>query len=350
MRILDFQGTPSIIGRAFGESCRQEIGALYEARVSNAITQAAAYGGRDVSERDVLWVAKRSLPLVQAYHPAGYEELCGISDGAGLPLEKVWAMNALTDVRDVLSFGDLESEGCTSFIVQGQRSFIGQTWDLATDNMPHVVIVRRSVEGGPSTACLTLVGCLSLIGLNAAGLAIGTTNIRTYDSRIGVGYLDLIHKFLAQSALETAARAILDAPRAGAHYYFAMDEGRRAVALECTAERAVRTDVNDGFLVHANHVMEPSLKEIEAPTPMASSHHRHARMEALVSGADRPLTEQHLMRFLADHDGGETSICRHDYNGISSNGAVIMEPAARKMWALHGQACQGEWIEVDLPS
>lgn len=350
MRILDFQGTPANIGRAFGESCRQEIGALYEARLGNAITKAAAWGGRNVSERDVLWVAKRSLPMVQTYHPAGYEELCGISDGSLLPLEKIWAMNALTDVRDVLAFGELETEGCTSLIVHGDRSFMAQSWDLATDNMPHVVIVRREVIGAPATVSLTLAGCLSLIGMNDAGLAVGTTNIGAYDAGIGVGYLDIIHKFLAQTSLEAGAKGMVEAPRSGAHYYFAMDRERRSFALECSAKQSARTDVTEGFFVHTNHMIDPDLQKIEAATPMASSRHRYARMQALLSGVTEPITEEHLMRFFADHEGGETAICRHDYNGISSNGAVIMEPSARKMWAVHGQACQGRWIEVELPA
>ncbi len=351
MEVLTFRGTPLEIGQAFGESCRGEIPALYEARVLNAIDQAKRHGGRQAGEADVLAIAERSLPIVRARYAIGYEELTGIAEGSGLPVAKIWAMNALTDLRDVLAFGKGEPEGCTAFVVQRDRAanghgFLGQTWDLATDNMPYVRIVRRDVEGGPSTASLTLVGCLSLIGMNEHGLAIGTTNLRTRDARPGVSYLDVIHDFLGRRELESGARAVVNAERAGAHFYFAMDGEGGAVAIECSAQQAVRIDVDHGTYVHTNHVLEPAIAALEAPVPYASSRCRASRMADLLAG---PLTPEQGMGFFADHEAGDLSICRHDFDGITSNGAVVMVPAERKIWAIHGPPCQGEWIDVTIP-
>lgn len=356
MQVIELSGTHRQMGQAFGEACRDEVRGLYAARVLNAIEQAATYGGHSVTEGHLVQIAKACLPLVQAYHPEGYAELSGIAQGANLDLERVWVMNALTDLRDIASYTDVarwappvDGEGCSAFILQGDQSaegtgFVGQTWDLSTSNMPFVRIVKRRPTEGPATVCLTTVGCLSLIGMNAHGVSVGTTNIRTLDARPGVCYLDVIHKALHQTDLESAAHTITEAPRAGAHYFYVMDGQGRAAGLECSATQSARVDVDQGHSVHCNHVLEENNRALEAPgTPVESSLHRQGRLSTLLGAPDRTHRPEDLMGYLADHDGGDRGICRHDFGGISSNGSVIMNPATRRLWAVHGPACTGTW-------
>lgn len=362
MRVLSFEGTPYEIGQAFGESCRAGIHELYEKRLRNALAQAKAYGGVVLDEAAILAISERCLPLVELYAPAGYEELTGIARGAGLDLLRIWAMNALTDLRDVAAFNDParwrevapppDGEGCSAFLLQADRSadgagYCGQTWDLATDNMPHVLVVRRRPLGAPATTCLTTDGCLSLIGMNEHGVAIGTTNIRTTDAQLGVSYLDIIHEGLATRSLEDAVARVREAPRAGAHFYYGMDATGAAAAVECTALRSHRIDVPRGSYVHCNHVLIDEHQGLQAKGPLESSHHRQGRLSALLE-APRLLSPTDLRAFLADHDGDPNGICRHDSGGISSNASVILCPSQRRFFAVHGPACQGNWIELEV--
>ncbi len=358
MQVLEYAGTPKEIGRAFGEDCREAILELYQARVNNALEQAKSYGGRTVSEEGLLNLAQRCLPIVSEYSPLGFEELSGVAEGCGLKTHQVWGMNALTDLRDVLAFGDPDlvqplpdHEGCSSFVVrgdltEGEENVVGQTWDLATDNMPFVRVVVRKPKEGPMTTCLTTVGCLSLIGLNEAGIAVGTTNIRTTDSRPGVGYLDVIHKALSCDSFEAAAESIRSAPRAGAHYFYLSDGEGRASGFECSAQQAVEVPVENGAYVHCNHILEGNNPALEVKgTPMASSQHRQKRLSSLIQDSGKLSIPASFQGFMADTAGGENAINRHDYNGISSNGSVVMAPGSRRFWAVHGPADQGTWIE-----
>jgi isopenicillin-N N-acyltransferase-like protein len=351
VRVLSFSGTPSAIGEAFGESCRDAIHELYHRRLANAIGQAREYGGRNVGEATVLAVAAACLAPTRAHHPDGFAELEGIARGSNLSLDRVVAMNGLTDIRDVLAWGgELEAlGGCSAFLVQGDatasgRLLAGQSWDLATDNMPYVVAVRRDVTGGPSTRALTTVGCLSLIGINELGIAVGTTNLRTTNARPGVCYLSLIHKALASRDLAGALAAIEQAPRAGAHFYWlalAGDvpgcEGReRAFAIECTPDHVERLEIEHGEHVHTNHCQIPRHQAIEGNTPSASSHARFTRLSELIA-ADRGRADlEASKRWLSDRANGENAISRTDFGGISSNGAVVIEPASRTIQVGHG--------------
>jgi isopenicillin-N N-acyltransferase like protein len=355
MRVLTLTGKPQQMGEQFGEACRDQIAELYRRRVDNALAQAKEYGGRAVSEATLLAVSRGCLPISESYDADGLAELQGIARGSKLTLEQIFAMNALTDLRDVLAFGDMKTwpvdQECSSFVIAKDQSatgntLCGQTWDLATDNMPYVLVVVRKPIDRPQTWSLTTTGCLSLIGFNEAGIAIGTTNIRTTDSRLGVGYLQIIHKALATRKLDDVETAITKAPRAGAHYYYAVGEGGRAIAVECTATLAKTTHIERGYFVHCNHILDAEEKTLEASTPMASSLCRQSRMGTLIGGAKGPLGAEDMKKFLADHDGGANAICRHDYAGISSNGSIIMEPEARRAWACHGRACTAEWIQL----
>lgn len=356
MRIIELEGTRREIGLVMGTDHREEIRALYAARINNAIRQALFYGRRQVTESGLLSIAGRCLPIVRAYDEGSWDELCGIAEGAGLDVAQVWMMNALTDVRDLAAYGEPDwtrpiEEGCSAVVISGERAggapIAGQTWDLSTDNMPFVRLVIRRPVGEPATACLTLVGCLSLIGLNDRGVAVGTTNVRATDNRLGVGYLDVIHRSLHQRSSAEAIDVVRDAPRAGAHFYYVLGPEGAPRGLECTAHVVEETSVADHY-VHTNHMLHPRTSELEARgTPTASSHARQDRLQALLTGRPEVGTAD-LKAFLADQEGGENAVDRRDFRGISTNGAVVLEPRGPTIHAVWGPASQGTWVTVRL--
>lgn len=361
MRILSVSGTPAAMGEAFGEACRESIPDLYERRLANAVRQARVHGGREVGEAGVLDVARACLAPTAAHHPEGFAELEGIARGANQPVEKILAMNGLTDIRDVLAWsGTLEAlGGCSAYLVPGAQTvsgklLCGQTWDLATDNMPHVLCVHRRPSEGPQTWTLTTSGCLSLIGLNEHGIAVGTTNVRTTDARPGVTYLSIIHKALSAQTLEQAEAAVVgDADsgpvqRAGAHFYYLGDGQGRALALECTPFLAERVEVSESAYVHTNHCLVPAHVEVEGNTPSTSSHARQARLEQLIAeasaGGSADLDASKA--WMGDRANGAKAISRTDFDNISTNGAVVMEPESGTIHVCHGPPHDAQWLDL----
>ena len=73
-----------------------------------------------------------------------------------------------------------EDEGCTSLLVpaalgKGGQVIVGQTWDLNPTDLDFVVAVHRRPQSGPETWSVTCAGALSLTGMSARGVAVGTT-------------------------------------------------------------------------------------------------------------------------------------------------------------------------------
>jgi isopenicillin-N N-acyltransferase-like protein len=341
------------MGQAFGETCRDAIQEFYAIRRDIAIDQAWTYGQQRVSEADVLRVAGACIAPIEAHHAEGLQEMAGIAEGAALSIEEIVALNGLTDIRDVLAWrGDLESlGGCSAFITQGDCTrdgalVCGQTWDLATNNMPYVLGVHRKPTEGLETWSLTTAGCLSLIGMNEHGLAVGTTNVRTTDARIGVPYLSIIHKALSLEEFDDAVRAVVEVDRTSGHYYYVADAQGSAAAIESTGARVWREDVESGVHVHCNHCLHPDNAAEEGIEPTSSTLTRTDRLRTILEDAQGDIDIDFTKRALSDEENGLDAICRDDTRGVSSNGAVVMVPRQRTIHACHGLPSKAEWIDL----
>lgn len=348
MDVIELSGSPSAMGESFGEQCREKIHELYEIRLENAVENALRFGGRIVNETDLLEVAFGCHRIAEKFDKIGTKEQWGISRGANLSMAQIVALGGLTDFRDILSWaGPMETDGgCTAAVVSAEKSSdcsfrLAQTWDLASNNMPYVVYVHRVPDKGPETWSMTTVGCLSLVGVNDHGLAIGTTNLRTLDSRLGVPYLNIIHRALREKRSFDAIQVIEKAPRAGGHTY-AVADYQSGVIVECTAELHVTRELIDGFVVQTNHCQSSWNKEVEAEEPQPSSKNRFERMTSLLEESDS-VSEEDLCKFLSDTEGGELAVSRHDYDGISTNAAVVITPSTRSINAVHGPPDENPW-------
>ncbi|MCH2204604.1 MAG: C45 family peptidase [Lentisphaerales bacterium] len=345
--VIELKGSYSQIGQQFGEACRSQIHDLYKVRMSAALEHAAERG-RTFTEEQALDLLKSCTPIIKDFDKNTYEETRGIAQGADLNIEQILMLQGLTDYRDVLSWGKIaDGFGCTSMIVSRERSengklILAQNWDLGTTNMPYVCFVIRHPDDAPSSYNLTVAGGLSLIGLNSEGIAIGTNNIKSTDSKPGVHYLNLIHKAMQLSTHEQVKDMITNATRSGAHYFLFGDKKGEYSGLECTATKHAEITSKDGIVTHCNHILTSELKSLEAEDMGESTCHRQLRVDELVKNGF--LSVNKIKQILSDRDGDELSICRHsDDAGISTNASIIIEPEAGLIHACRSQPHLGEW-------
>lgn len=216
--------------------------------------------------------------------------------------------------------------------------------------MDYVMLVRRRPDNGPETASLTLSGCLSLIGINSEGLAIGTTNFVLPDTQAGIHYLQLIHRLLRCRNAEEAAEVTERAPLMAAHYYYLADAEGAGIGLERNARMTRRFTPEQGRLVRCNHPFDPDLQKLERLPPTDSSCFRQQRLTTLIDEHSAPIGIEDLKSFLGDHEGGEIGLCRHcaPPADVSTNACVILSPETREIHACRGQAHAGAWVRLAL--
>lgn len=354
MLVVDVAGTRRVMGESFGEQLRSSIRELYSIRLRSALLQAWEHGRRDATEASLLQLSRAALRITADYDPPTAEELEGIARGSGLTPDQVMALNGLTDLRDALAWWSGPPDlfgGCTAVIAQRDRTrerelLAAQTWDLGTDNRPFVLAVRRAPAAGLRSVCLTTAGCLPFLGINEAGVAVGTTNLRTRDARPGVVYVTLIDRALRARSAPDAIRSVGASPRAGGHFFYVADAGGAAVALECTARKMHATEVTSSVFVHTNHCLVDAHRHLDVDEASPSSHVRLRRMTLLAEATEEPLDTTALRSFLADTGSGPNSICRNDIDGTSTNAAAVMRPERGLISACHGLPDRSPWIEL----
>lgn len=349
LETVDCSGTPREMGRAQGEALRERVGAFVAQRWRAALVYLRERGSRDL---DALRAAGAACARVaEGWDAEGWQEHLGVAEGAGVDPLELYAAANLTDVRDVHLLADpapAEAEGCTALVVPPGRARSGaliaaQTWDLNPTDLDYVVAVRRRPAEGPQTWSITCAGCPTLLGLNADGLFVGTTNIKVHGARAGVGYLSVLHRAIRCRSRAEAERVVDEAPRAAAHTYWLADADG-ATLLECSAARCVRR-IADGedLLCQTNHVLDPSHAALEGEPPTPSSLARLERARRLALAGEHDVDS--LRALFADRADGVHSINRYpeDGQGTATNACAIAIPAKRELWACRGPSDRGEW-------
>lgn len=357
LELIRLSGTPCEMGRKHGELLAEQIHELSRIRLNLAVSFAKEHGV-EVSREDCLRLARLHLPIHEQHCPEIFEEWRGIADGSGLPIEDVFFANALTDFQDVLwQFPGVEVHGCTSFLIGPDASasghaLIGQTWDMHASAEPFISVFHRTPASGPQSLTLTTAGCLTLIGVNSAGIAVGNNNLRPTDARPGVIYLALLHQALRQTDWRDAVNVMTRSPRASGHNYILAHESGARSNIETTATQYEEFVLSEPHYVHSNHYLSNSLKPLEDPTvSRLSTEHRLDRLSRRLNEPREPLlTPESLRSLLADHEGGEESgICRHGVgHGARSCAFAVVDPAERTIHAALGPACEATLQQFSL--
>ncbi|MEE2644472.1 MAG: C45 family peptidase [Myxococcota bacterium] len=341
-------GNPREMGASYGAQLRKEIRAFYELRISSAerYLRDWAEGGRRRRGIDAFFAeGARCYQESLRFDPIGAEEHAALSAAVDLDPARLYAATNMTDVRDVvLLSGEPEQEGCTSVLVPPSElggGLYGQSWDLNPGDLGFIVAIRRRPSNGLESLSITCAGCLTLMGMNSRGVAVGTTNLKTWRSEVGVGYLSVLHKAIQQGSLAEAVEVFQSAPVAGAHsYWVGSPEGGEE--WERAPDVAARRGLEEGAIARSNHCIALKMKEIEGVDVSKSSKARLARASALASQAT---SVESLKQLFSDRSDGVDSINRYpeDEQGTTTNAVLICEPSAGQLYACRGPADRGRW-------
>jgi isopenicillin-N N-acyltransferase-like protein len=341
------------MGAAHGRAHAEEIRAYTRDRVE--LAHQGAWSGRAASREDVLSLAHETLDYHRRYDPALFEEMDTMAAAAGISPAEAVIVGGFTDFVDAVraagAAGLPEEDDCTAVIVPGMAAdggaLLAQTWDMHSSATQHIVMLDLRPSSGPAALVFTTVGCLGQIGMNEAGIAVGINNLACLDGRPGVTWPFVVRKALAQTDLDGALAAILEAELAGAHNYLVLDGNGEGYDIEAMPSRRHVTRLESAPLIHTNHCLASETRRLEAPRPpdlMSSSEARLRTATVLTQG--RPVTVELLMTMTREPE----AICRYPdpvYH-LESCGAAIMRPATGDLWAVAGIPIENEYEHFTL--
>lgn len=364
LRMVELSGSPRQMGRQFGEATRELTQRFAEVRLERCVKKARELG-LQVDAGLVLEVSGRCIDHHRRYDEGIWEEMEGIAEGAGLSPEMLMICNGLTDIRDAVyvaagigwgKSGGADNGGCTSWMAAPEATaidctLVGQTWDMHADAADYIVAVKRKPASGPASLAMTTAGCLSLVGLNSRGIAVGNNNLRPVDARPGVNYLAMIHKALSQSHLAGAINAVTQAWRCGGHNYYMADGEGSIVDVEATAAEYEVIQPAGAVYAHTNHYLTPRLQALAVPGEViTSSTWRLTRMLHVLAEQAGQITPESMMRAMSDDSGqGACRICRNDPTDLAPTcAAAVLCPQQRRMWIAAGEPKVEKFVELSL--
>ena len=370
IRRLLVRGAPYDIGYQHGKAYAHAIGELTEERLRLSCDPLWT-GGQQATLAEVLELGEACLAHHETFAPELMTEMRGMSDATGIGVNELVIMNGFTDFVDIVANPaalathrqravqpgeDFDGGGCTAFVVAPAatgdgRGYLGQTWDMHSSATPYVILLDVRPDNGPALLTFTITGCVGMIGMNEHGVAVGINNLLGADGRVGVHWVYVVRKMLAQRTVDDALTVLQTAHLSGAHNYLLLgpdDDGAlRGYNVEQMASRAFVTPV-DALYAHTNHCLIADMAAVERPRKSVShesTQNRHSQASAYLGQRRGQITMETLMALTRLHDGNALSVCAHVQPGydVESSGACIMAPATGELWALWGNPCQNEY-------
>jgi hypothetical protein len=351
VREITVSGSPRRMSEEHGEAARDLIAELFATRFELIMGQmAAAVGGRPASDGAVAvesWT-RTIAGEIAARLPDVATELEGVGRGSGLAPWELVVAGGYTDVLGgVLTPEDPRTPcECTVMAVRGTGgggAVIAGTWDSHASASPALVLLRRQPASGVPTLSLTTAGWPAQQGVNAAGLAFATTNLRPRRGGPGVAYIGALAQLLDTRSIDDARGLLLGLRYCSGHYYPIADEHGRLLLVETCNDITAELASDRPVVTHTNHYLA---RELEDENPrddlLQNSVERLRRAEAMVASSSAESVRRQLWTVLGDHGTAGTDVCRHgEGHETRSCAAFVIDAERRSIEFTDGPACSG---------
>ena len=233
LTMVHLSGTPYEMGRQHGEALRQEIQA--------SVRRVLGYFRRYVK---IPWLGpalvnwwlddpwRQALPFIP---PAYLEELRGVADGSGVPLQELYRLHAIPD----------RMYSCSSFAVWGRATAGGRLihmrnldWNIQAGIQDSAVVFIVHPRGKHAFVNIGWAGFVGVLtGINDAQLSVGQIGAETLDVTFRGEPMTFVMRRVLEEAdnVDEALKIVQQARRTvGVNYVFADAKARRAIAIEST--------------------------------------------------------------------------------------------------------------------
>ncbi len=346
IRRLDVRGDGRARGRAHGEELRELIHDHLErwkiALAAELDEHPDIYVDRFLSETNF-------MPAIRRWTPDLLAEVEGISEGARADF-RYTLVRQLSDeepwYRRERKLAQGLGRGCSSVgadATTGRPALIAQNMDTPAWWNGHQMLMKVADENGLEAFVFTVVGKISLCGLNNFGVGICCNTLSQLNyARDGLPEDFVVRGFLARRSLEEGIAFLHEIKHASGQNYTLGGPNQQVVNLECSAERVVayRPFPFADRVFHTNHPIVnddvDSFRKVTAKMDTmalralyhGSSFARLAELQFAFGDPANPIGKDDIVRALSSHTG---PVCRHADGGAGNYtlGTLVMELTAQ---------------------
>ena len=350
--LIEVHGTNLEMGQQIGEACRQQI----QHSIANAhVLIDSAYDQLELSWDGARIQSRKYLPFAEERYPKYVDEMRGMAEGANVAFDDVMTLN----VMEAVTTDALHLTRCTSFSVNEQRTADGHVLaahneDWVPEDEDDVYVVSAKPKDEPPFLAMTYGGLLPNVGFNAYGIAQLIDSVYPSDSRMGIPRLVVARAVLAARRISGAIGRSLVPHRAAGYNHMLVHESGEMYSIEVSAQRFDILHGTDGYLVHTNHYLTPTMKEVESdPEELISSRVRYFRADRLLRQSQSHSIKS-LQVIQKDHVNFSNSICNHAVEWTDpldrekTINALVIDLTAREMHICWGNPCQNAYHTYHL--
>lgn len=283
-------------------------------------------------------------PNIQQKWPQYLEEMQGLSDGAGVDLADILALN----VRTEINFG-LFTDGCTALSWRTDNaSYLAQNWDWQEQMMENLVMLTIEKKDKPVIKFVSEAGIIGKIGLNDSGVGVNLNAIKAKGLDMERMPVHLALRLVLESTSRQEAVSQLEVYGVASACHMLIADATGGVGLEWSCKDLKKLEMNShGQIFHANHYLVEHVVKDECP--WIDSHFRIERIEELASTVSEAPAMSDIGVLFRDERNYPAAICRTQ-EGDSSIGTlfnIVMDLKAKKSTVKMGRPTRpGEVIEI----
>jgi len=364
--VLDLGDDPFERGLIHG----RELAPMISENIDTYLARFAA-GGLDSAEarrEGRAWVE------VIAGHNAEYsEEMCGVAEGAELPLDDIAMLNARYEItfglfgrearaNDLATIAD-DADGCSTFgalpeATANGHTIIGQNWDWLAGVHGHCAVLRIRRNSGANLICYTEAGIVGgKMGVNEHGIGLVENGlVSDHDGRNE--YEKPFHmrcrEILDAETYDFALQPIVATRRVCSANFIVGHADGEVIDLETSPNEVSYHYPVDGLITHSNHFLDPRHGPSQMERLSTSTLYRANRLDRLLRKDIGNLDASAFQTALADHFGLPNAICRHPDERLQvakrtmTNAAFVIDLNTRSMLIANGPPCSNAFVEHTL--
>ncbi|HUD19124.1 MAG TPA: C45 family peptidase [Patescibacteria group bacterium] len=327
---LEINGTHRDIGRAIGETFRNQITSRIDKR-KQFIQNYNTY----IQSTYPYFIA-----TLKAF-PQYIDEITGVAQGARISVTDYFFLNnpeVYPDIDDI--DGGVIHEHCTTVVSRNESGLtIGHTEDWFSQGIDDLFVLKATVCG-TTFLCLDYASFISgsSASLNSFGIA---QCINDLHSHSGVG---IPVYFAARGVLECRtlkdAENLLRRNRWASGFNHVLGQGRTISDIECTAQAVDASYIQSDIYAHTNHFLSPRMRQYESMRS-ESSVARYMRASSLVTSGMR---FSDIQTIVSDTSNKQFPINKPD----ETIAAVIIEPTKRTLSVCRGRPSEGTFVSYTL--
>ena len=337
---LEIKGSYREIGYQIGHVFKKNIKEIISRRSewhSGLINILKSGEGRKFSDK--------LLEISQKHFPNVIEEIKGISDGAGIHFDHIWAMNIKSELGAVKK----EPPGCSSIFVKDDKNmWLFHNEDGHTAYKDIMFTIKVIPPSGVSYISMVYPGIITGNGpsLNSRGIVQTTNYIGSTKSEIGLPRYVIGRAILEAKDLKEAIQIATFEPRAYPyHHNLAGFDEKRYASVETTPD-ASEVKHPDGIYFHTNHLLFEKTKDYQFQDQEYKNSSSLSRYIVINDKLNQLETNNvqpdSMLSILSSHERKPYSPCRHPQEDILGRtlGTAFFDINERLFYLYKGNPCE----------